>query len=155
MAHIQRRTLADGTTAHRVIWTDPAGNRHTRQFSKAHTTRPAEDARKFKTRIESELLRGTYVDPAEGQVSFRDYLAGYRASLHQRPSTLTRFDQVMAWHVLPLIGDMRIGAIRRRDIQAMVNALRVKPVGGNTSGPPRPLAPGYVVNMYEIGRAHV
>lgn len=150
MAHIQRRTLADGTTAHRVIWTDPAGNRHTRQFSKAQTSRPAEDARKFKTRIESELLRGTYVDPTEGQVSFRDYLAAYRASLHQRDSTLTRFDQIMALHVLPLIGDMRIGAVRRRDVQGMVNALTVKPVGGNTAGPARALAPGYVVNIYGI-----
>lgn len=150
MAHIETRKLSDGSTAYRVIWTDPAGNRQRRQFSKAVTPRPAEEARKFKIKLEGELLAGTYVDPAAGQVTFREFAETYRGSLHQRRTSEERLEQILRVHVFPLIGHMRLGAIRRREIQGMVNALAVKPVGGLRSGVRPTLAPSYVENIYRI-----
>lgn len=146
MAHIERRKLSDGTTAYRVVWTDPSGKRRRRQFSQAQTSRPAEEARKFKTAVESELLRGTYVDPTDGHVTFRTYVEHYRASMHTRPDTTDRFDMLMRRHVFPLIGDMRIGGIRRADIQTMVNRLAATPGWGTG----RPLSASYVESILRI-----
>ena len=148
MAHIETRKLSDGTTAYRVIWTDPSGRRQRKQFSKATTSRPAEAARRFKTELEAELLRGTYVNPQAGQVTFREFAEEWQAGLGQRRSSIEKLEQVMRVHVYPLIGDMHMGAIRRRDIQAMVNALAIKPVGGLRNGARPPLAPKYVENIY-------
>lgn len=150
MAHIEKRTLSDGSTAYRVVWIDPSGKRRRRQFSKAQTPRPAKEAENHKIKVEAELLRGTYVDPSEGQVTFSAYAGTYQENLHQRASSTERLGQILTWHVLPLIGPLRIGAIRRRDIQGMVNALAVKPVGGPRSGPRPPLSASYVGNIYGI-----
>lgn len=150
MAHIRKRKLSDGSTAFVVRWTDPAGEQRTRQFSKATGPRPAEAARDFKIRIEDELRRGTYVDPKAGAITFAEYAATYAANLHQRQSSAERLDLLLRVHVNPLIGKMRIGAIRRREVQDMVNALKVKPAGGPGNGPKGPLSPSYVENIYRV-----
>lgn len=152
MAFIRTRKLGDGSTAYQVFWDDPTGTRQSRQFSRATTPRPAEAAKRFKVEVEAELQRGTYVDPRAGQTTFREFAQGWRASLHQRRSSDERLEQILHTHVYPLIGDMRIGAIRRREIQAMVAALAVKPIGGHrgADNPRSALAPSYVENIYRI-----
>lgn len=150
MAHIRTRKLSDGSPAYRVIWTDPTGIEQSRQFSKATGPRPAQAAKDFKAEIEIELLRGTYVNPRAGEVTFREFAETWRATLHQRRTSDDRLEQILRVHVYPLLGSMKLGAIRRRDVQAMVSALAVKPIGGRHSGPRPTLAPGYVENIYRI-----
>lgn len=150
MAHIETRTLSDGSKAYRVIWTDPAGKRRRRQFSRAQTSRPAEEARKFRAEVESELLRGTYIDPRAGDVTVAEYVSDTRSNFAGwRQSTSDRADWALNLHILPLIGSYKIGGVRRRDIQEMVNKLAATPSAHRRgSGPPRPLAPSTVRGIY-------
>lgn len=152
MAFLRRRSLRDGSLAYIVRWYDAAGEEQTKQFSRASSPHPAQDAKDFKIRVEAELQAGTYVDPRAGQITVREYVEDWTASLHQRRTTADRLNQILNLHVLPLIGSMRLGAVRRRDIQGMVNALSVKPIGGRRGADnPRPaLAGSYVANIYEI-----
>lgn len=147
MAHIRKKILADGSKAYQVRWNDPAGGEPSKQFGRW------EDARDFKITIEGELQRGTYVDPKAGKTLFRKYFTEvYVPGLQQRSQSVERLESIFKLHVLPVLGDMRIGAIRRLQVQRLVNELVVKknqaPRGPAAFEPT--LAASYVVHIYEL-----
>lgn len=123
MAHIRKRALSDGTTAFRVIWEDPSGKQQSKQFSRATSSKPADAAKTFKIRLENELLRGTYVDPRAGDLSFREFAEQWRDEQPHRPTTADRVERHLRVHILPTLGSMKLASIRRRDVQALATAL--------------------------------
>lgn len=152
MAHIETRTLSDGKKAYRVRWTDPAGVERKKQFRKKGDARTPGTAVHFKTQIEAELSRGTYVDPNAGDQTFKQYAEEWRANLHQRSGSDDRLESILRLHVYPVLGAMRIGAIRRRDVQSLVKTLTVKPIGNpKRDGSPTPcLSPSYIENIMQL-----
>jgi hypothetical protein len=54
-------------------------------------------------------------------------------------------------HILPRLGDMPLGSIRRSDVQAFVKALEQKEVRPAAEEvPARMMSPGSVRNIYEV-----
>jgi integrase len=82
------------------------------------------EAQRYLQAVETELVRGTWVDPALGKVGFGEYTLRWRQSVaHLRPSTLANLDSRLRKHVLPAFGEWPIGDIEPVDIRAFVAAL--------------------------------
>lgn len=118
MAHIRTRELKGGGKAYLVRWQDASSKERSKQFAKMG------DARAFKVEIERELIRGTYVDPRSGEITLRQFGQLWCSRrVDHRPNTAARVRRELANHVFPLIGDLRIGAARRSDLQHWVQQL--------------------------------
>lgn len=118
MAHIKTRELKNGSKAYLVRWNDAAGKERSKQFGRMG------DARAFKTEIEGELMRGTYVDPRAGDITVRQFGELWRDQrLDHRPATADRVRRQLTNHVDPLIGNLRMGAVRRGELQRWVHDL--------------------------------
>lgn len=81
------------------------------------------DAEQFLIGIRADLLRGVYVDPSAGQVTFKAYAEQWRTVQAHRPSTATQVESHLRKHVYPTLGDRPLAAIRRSDLQALVKHL--------------------------------
>lgn len=111
MASIDKRP--DGR--YRARWREyPGGPQKTRQFDRKG------DAQRFLDGIRGDLARGVYVDPAGGQVLFRDYAEEWRSVQVHRASTAAQAETFLRVHTYPVLGHRPLGAIRRSEIQAWV-----------------------------------
>jgi integrase len=118
MAHIRTRELKGGGKAYLVRWQDASSKERSKQFAKMG------DARAFKVEIERELIRGTYVDPRSGEITLRQFGQLWcDQRVDHRATTAARVRRDLAKHVYPMIGDLRIGAARRSDLQCWVHQL--------------------------------
>lgn len=79
------------------------------------------DADRFLTSIEHSKLSGTYVDPAAGRVTFREFAEAWRVIQLHRPGTAQSVEQQLRLHVYPHIGDRPTAAIRPSELEAMVH----------------------------------
>jgi integrase len=113
MAHVERR----GADRWRARYRTPDGRERSRTF------RRKVDADRFLTSVEHEKLSGSYVDPAAGRLTFRDYAEQWRRVQIHRAATATSVEQHLRLHVYPRIGDRPIGSIRPSEIQALVRSL--------------------------------
>lgn len=118
MASIRKRTLAPDAkgrprTAYQVRWIDPQGHEQSAQFKRL------EDARAKRIEVESEIQRGTYIDPRAGRVSFREFAEQWRAIQVHRSATASTYERTLRLHVYPTLGDRGLNSIRRSDIQAL------------------------------------
>jgi integrase len=131
MASVQRRP--DGTW--RARYRDAADKEHARHF------RRRADAERWLDEVRSDLLRGSYVDPAAGRVPFADFARTWLEAQPHRAGTALLYARTLRLHVYPRIGDRPLAAIRRSDIQAMIT----------TSS--QQLAPKTVENHYRLIKA--
>lgn len=116
MAHLRNHPVSGKP---QVRWRDPlTGRGRTKTFSSG------KQAREFKTRVEYELVKGTYVDPRGAKTKFRDWSTEWRATwLHLRRNTVPQRESLLKSHVLPYFGDVPIGQITQAQIQSWINAL--------------------------------
>lgn len=99
-------------------WVDPLGEEQTKTFANEDA------AKKHVTAMEASLHSGTYVDPKQGKVTFREYAEQWRANqLHHRPATAEQAESRLRLHVYPAIGSMPIANVRRPQVQACVNQM--------------------------------
>jgi hypothetical protein len=91
MASVQRRP--DGRW--RARYRDTADKKHARHF-----TRKA-DAERWLDEIRSDLLRGTYVDPAAGRVLFADFARTWLEAQPHRAGTALLYERTLRLHVCP------------------------------------------------------
>lgn len=114
MASIDRRP--DGR--YRARWRKyPGGPQRTRHFTRKG------DAERFLDSVRGDLVHGTYVDPAGGQVLFRDYAERWRTAQMHRPTTAAQAETYLRLHAYPTLGKRPLGAVRRSEIQAWVSAV--------------------------------
>jgi integrase len=109
-------------------WRDANGKQRMRVFERKL------DADNFLTGLRADLMRGSYIDPREGRVTLRSY-AGQRwlpSQVHLRPNSASLYASHVANHVVPLLGDRPLGALRRPDCTAFVAALVAKPLAPST-----------------------
>jgi integrase len=72
--------------------------------------------------VETNKLRGDYVDPEGGRMLFGAFVEEWVTNHAQlRPSTLEQRESRLRNHVLPFFQDRPIGSITRSDIQTWVN----------------------------------
>jgi integrase len=81
------------------------------------------DAERFLTRVQSQVLDGSYIDPRQGHVLLRDYAAAWQAAQLHRPTTVLQVDAQLRNHVLPAFGDRPLASLRPTEIQAWVRNL--------------------------------
>jgi len=112
MASVQRRP--DGRW--RARYRDTGDKEHARHF-----TRKA-DAERWLDEIRSDLVRGTYVDPAAGRVLFADFARTWLEAQPHRAGTALLYERTLRLHVYPRIGDRPLAAVRRSDIQALITS---------------------------------
>jgi len=108
--------LRDASGAWRARYRDPEGHQRSRNFVRKI------DAEQFLTSVEHAKFSGTYVDPAAGRMTFREYAEEWRAIQIHRPSTAAQLETNFRLHILPHLGDRQLAAIRPSEIQAWVRS---------------------------------
>ena len=137
MASIQRRP--DGTW--RVRYREPSGVERSKHFDRKG------DAERFRATVHADLLRGTYLDPDAGKVTFADFAKQWLAGQTVDPSTCQALEIRLRVHLMPTFGGQELRTIRPSSIQAWLSGLQQR------------LAPSYVrvllANLSGILRAAV
>lgn len=100
------------------------------------------EASAYLATVQTDTLRGTWVDPAAGRVTFAEYAEQWRTSQVHRASTAAQVETYFRRHVYPRIGDRPLASLRPSDLQAFVKSLSVGGPGH------RPLAPATVELVY-------
>jgi integrase len=101
----------------RARYRDAEGREHARHFVRKV------DAEQWVAQETADILRGTWVDPRAGKVTFKDYAEQWRTSQPHRPATETLYERLLRLHVYPTLGERSLSSVRRSDVQAMVKRL--------------------------------
>jgi integrase len=122
---------------YRVRHRDPAtGKEHAKHFKKKR------DAQAFKDAITASQVRGDYVNPRAGKVTYREWSDMYFAgAVHKRATTLARDKIVNATHFMPAFGARSLSSLRPLDIRRVVASMTAT------------LAPATVRTNYGVLRA--
>jgi integrase len=103
MAHIRKQSTGKYQVRHR----DPTGRERARNF------RRRSDAEKYLVSIEADKLRGMWVDPRLGRVTFGEWAAEVQqAKITRRPATVYRTESMLRSLVLPTFGEMTLSSIQ-------------------------------------------
>lgn len=85
------------------------------------------DASAFLARVQAEMQKGEWRDPALGQVTFRSWAEQWlTANPAKRATSLARDRVVLKTHFLPQLGDRTLGAITRAHVKGCVDAMTAK-----------------------------
>lgn len=125
VGHIRRHPKA----RHRwqVRYIDPAGQERARNFSRKA------DAEAFLHAIETDKLRGSYIDPESGRITFAEWAAQVEAArLDVSPSTHARDDSLLRNHVLPTFGPFQLRAIEPTHLRQWVARLQAQGLAPST-----------------------
>lgn len=116
MASVEKR-LREGRTTWVTRWRDEAGQQRKKSFTRKG------DADRFAATVEADKLRGTYVDPRAGKVTFQDYAEQWRAGQVHRPTTTAHVETMLRRHAYPVLGDRALASIRPSEVQAWVKRM--------------------------------
>ncbi len=92
-----------------------------RQLSKVFRTRKAAD--RFEAAQIADMTRGTWIDPRGLTLRFGEFAVEWlRRDPSKRPATIARDESVLRNHILPALGNAKLGSVTPRDVQNLVNA---------------------------------
>ncbi|GAA1739102.1 hypothetical protein GCM10009809_38120 [Isoptericola hypogeus] len=121
MASVEKRTRLgrDGKAVVTWVtrWRDPDGRQRMRSFARKT------DAERKRREVDAELLRGEYVDPTAGQVTFRAYASTWLAAQTFDASTHDAVELRLRVHAFPTLGDHTLAAIKPSTVQAWLRHL--------------------------------
>jgi len=117
----------------RARYRDDAGKEHAKHFPRRT------DAQDWLDQQTASIVRGDWVDPKSGRITVRQYAELWERIQVGSDGTKRITDNALRLHILPRLGGMRISAVRRSDIQALVKELETKGLGA-----------GSVRNVYEV-----
>jgi hypothetical protein len=107
MAHIRKK----GVGRWQVRYRDPSGEERARTF------RRRVDAERFLVTVETDKLRGTWVDPRLEKTTVSEWVPTWQADrVHLRPSTRISAESLLRNHVLPYFGSRRLGSVTQIDV---------------------------------------
>jgi hypothetical protein len=110
VAHVEKRAAGRWRARYR----DPQGQERSRTFARRA------DAERFVATMETDKLRGSWVDPAAGRRPFSEYAQRWQQLQIHRETTAAQVDTHLRRHVLPFFGQRPIGAITPSEVQAWV-----------------------------------
>jgi len=85
------------------------------------------DASAFLARVQAEMQKGEWRDPALGQVTFRSWAEQWlAANPAKRATTLARDRVVLQTHFFPALGDRQLSSITRSHVKGCVDAMLAK-----------------------------
>ncbi|MDI6773612.1 MAG: site-specific integrase [bacterium] len=110
------------------------------------TIGPGEEGRRLARKVlaqrEAEAQLGIHRLPAAQTARFGEYAEDWlrRSLARLRPKTVELYEDLLTYHLLPAFGEMRLGAIARRDIEAYL----AEAVGTPRPGRSAPSAPATI-----------
>ena len=118
MADIQKRVTAGGTK-----WDVRYRDETLRQRKKTFDRKV--DAQRFANSVETDLLRGDWIDPDRGRELFGDWADKWLATIGDRkPKTRESYESIVHKHLRPRFGKAPIAAIDYSTVLAYVAELR-------------------------------
>lgn len=122
MASINKRTIrwttqqGEPRTAEKyeAVYRDRRGKRHRRLFALK------KDAKRWLDEQTAGLVTGQWADPRAGRETARSYGTRWLQRQILAPSTASTYATILTNHILPTLGDMRMDAINRADVQTLV-----------------------------------
>jgi integrase len=102
----------------RVRYIDPDGCERNRSFD------PKIDADRFRATTEADLARGAWIDPDASKTRLADYARDWLAGRSGEPATLDILRVRVKGHIIPALGDLRLGDIRPSRVQSFMSGLR-------------------------------
>ncbi|MEU4162544.1 site-specific integrase [Actinoplanes sp. NPDC026670] len=99
---------------YRVRYVDPNTGRERKKSFPDRAKRAAQD---FLISVESDKRRGTYIDPAAGQILFRDYAEMWLRTRRFDPSTRESMESRIRKHLYPFFGHRQLSAIKPGQIR--------------------------------------
>ena len=132
MAHIRRHPKTSGRW--QVRYLDPSGRERARNFARKS------DAERFLHTVETDKLRGEWVDPRLGRITFVEWATEVEATrLNRRESTRTRDASYLRSLILPTFGHRELATIHPHEIRQWIADLEE-----------RAYAPATVAKAYQI-----
>lgn len=130
MAHIQDRweTTIDGRRVRtnrygqgmrwRARYEDPDGNERSQMFARK------QDAERLLTAISADILRGTYVDPDAGKITFAEFAQRWLDAQTFGESSREATELRLRLHAISHFGRREVRSIKPSHIQAWVRGLQ-------------------------------
>jgi len=118
MAWIKTKTTASGEKRYKVQYCAPNGRTLSKTFQRY------DDARQFARDVENSKRRGEYLDPARGRATVAEVWPQFLASSRNlRPKTRELYEGLARNHILPVLGQYRLGTLTTADVNTFVSAL--------------------------------
>jgi len=116
MASIHKRTV-DRSPRYDVSYREPDGRQRRKTFKRRA------DAERFVSTVEADVLRGTYLDPEAGRITFKRYAEDWLKSKTFEPTTREQVELRLRLHVYPVLGTKMLAQIKPSTIQAWLSGL--------------------------------
>lgn len=101
-----------------VRYRDPNGSQHARNFDRKT------DASRFAHSVETATSRGDWLDPRLAKVTFEEWAEEWLTQLgHLRAKTRRSYETSLRCHVLPLLGEAKVGTLDRSAIRRLTSQL--------------------------------
>ncbi|WP_152361440.1 tyrosine-type recombinase/integrase [Microlunatus speluncae] len=121
MASIEPRTRVNSqgktVTRYLVRWRGPDGSEHAPGFDRLR------DAKIFKANVEADLVRGEYIDPEAGKITFKAYALRWLEAQTFEPLTAEQVKDRLTLHVFPVLGHRELRQIKPSTIQTWIRGL--------------------------------
>ena len=120
-ASIERRERAGrDRKAHvtwRVRWRDPAGRQRARSFNRRV------DAERHRSTVAADIVRGQYIDPDAGKVTFERYAKSWLAAQTFDAATGEAVALRLRLHAFPVLGPRQLREVKPSTVQAWLRGL--------------------------------
>jgi len=98
-------------------WVEDNGRERAKAFDRRS------DADNHVATVEADKLRGTYIDPAAGRITFERYATDWLAAQTFDEKSREAVGRRLRLHAFPHLGDRDLGSVRSSHVQRMVGAL--------------------------------
>jgi hypothetical protein len=127
MADVHKRVTASGELRWDVRYRDDARRQRKRSFERKV------DALRFGRAVETDLLRGDWIDPRRSQEPFEVWAKTWLETLGTRkPKTRESYESILRHHLLPRFASTPIGSIDYPCVLGYVGALQRQGLGTGT-----------------------
>jgi integrase len=116
VASISKREVG-GKPRYDVNYREPDGRKRRKTFLKRA------DAERFAAVVEADKVRGQYVDPDAGRITFKKYAEEWLANQTTEPTTRERIEGRLRVHVYPVLGSKMLAQIKPSTIQSWLAGL--------------------------------
>lgn len=116
MASVDKR-IRDGRTTYLARWRDPEGKQRKKSFTRKV------DADRFAATVEADVLRGRYIDPDAGRVTFKKYATDWLAAQTFDESTRQAVELRLRLHAFPVLGALELRQVKPSSVQAWLRSL--------------------------------
>jgi integrase len=127
MADVQRRVNKSGEVRWDVRYRDDARQQRKRSFERKL------DAQRFARSVETDMLRGDWIDPRRGQETFTVWAEAWMDTIgNRKPKTRESYESIVRRHLLPRFASTPIAAIDYPVVLAFVGDLQRAGMGAKT-----------------------